>query len=99
MINALSTAVSGLQNATQRLDSSAHNIANALTPGFRRETVQATARADGGVNTQLARAPQEGVSLEAEIVDQLAAAVSYKANLKVIDTVDRTLGRWLDEKA
>lgn len=99
MIQALSIAASGLNAASARLDTSAHNIANVATPGFRRETVQASARAEGGVNTQVARAPQEGVSLEEEIVDQLAAAASYKANLKVIDTVDRTLGRWLDEKA
>jgi len=38
------------------------------------------------------------VSLEQEAVDQLAAALSFKANLKVIETVDRTLGQWVDER-
>jgi flagellar hook-associated protein FlgK len=99
MIKALSTATSGLRTATQRLDTSAHNVANALTPGFRRHEVQATARAEGGVESQVTRSATPGVSLEQEAVDQLAAALSFKANLKVIETVDRTLGRWLDEKA
>lgn len=99
MINALSTAVSGLHNATQRLDTSAHNVANTLTPGFRRQAVQASPRAEGGVDTRVTRAAEPGVSLAQEVVDQLAAAASFKANLKVIETVDRTLGRLLDKKA
>ncbi len=85
MMKVLSTATAGLQAATRRLDTSAHNIANVSTPGFHRHEVKATAR--------------EGVSLEQEIVDQIAAAASFKANAKVIGVVERTLGRWLDEKA
>lgn len=99
MIPALSTASSGLQAASRRLDTAAHNVANALTPGFQRQQVQASARAEGGVDTRIDRAPEPGVSLEQEVVDQLAAAASYKANLKVIETVDRTLGRLLDQRA
>lgn len=99
MMKVLSTAVSGLQATTRRLDTSAHNIANANTPGFHRHEVKAAARAEGGVDTRVERAPREGVSLEQEIVDQLAAAASFKANAKVIGAVERTLGRWLDERA
>lgn len=99
MMKVLSTAVSGLHAATRRLDTSAHNIANAHTPGFHRHEVKAAARAEGGVDARVERAPREGVSLEQEIVDQIAAAASFKANAKVIGVVERTLGRWLDERA
>ncbi|MBX3608861.1 MAG: flagellar basal body rod protein [Hydrogenophaga sp.] len=99
MISALSTATSGLQAASLRLDASAHNVANAMTPGFRREEVRASARAEGGVEAHTERAASPGVSLEQEVVDQMAAALSFKANVKVIETVDRTLGRLFDEKA
>lgn len=100
MIPALSAAASGLQAASLRLDSSAHNVANAQTPGFRRQEAQASARAgSGGVDTRVARSAREGVSLEQEVVDQIAASALFKANAKVVATVDRTLGRWLDEKA
>ena len=36
----LPISLSGLQAATTRLGASAHNIANAQTPDFRREVVQ-----------------------------------------------------------
>lgn len=99
-INALGTAASGLRAATLRLDTSAHNVANAQTPGFRRHEVQATARAaSGGVDAHVERSAQQGVSLEQEAVDQMAAVLSFKANAKVIETMDHTLGRWLDERA
>lgn len=99
MLSALSIATSGLHAASQRLDASAHNVANAQTPGFRRQQVQASARPEGGVQVRSERAPAPGVSYEQEAVDQMAAAASFKANLKVIETVDRTLGRLLDERA
>lgn len=100
MMSALSAAASGLHAATRRLDVSAHNVANAATPGFRRHELRATARPDnGGVDVQVERATREGVSLEQEVVDQIAASAMFKANAKLIATTDRTLGRWLDEKA
>jgi flagellar hook-associated protein FlgK len=99
MMKVLSTATAGLHAATRRLDTSARNIANVNTPGFHSHEVKATARAEGGVDTRTERAPREGVSLEQEIVDQIAAAAGFKANAKVIGVVERTLGRWLDERA
>ncbi|MFT7401271.1 MAG: flagellar hook-associated protein FlgK, partial [Hydrogenophaga sp.] len=44
--------LSGMRAAQQRLDTHAHNIANAATPGFQRQTVVQTAQpGTGGVNT------------------------------------------------
>ena len=44
MMKVLSTATSGLQAATRRLDASAHNIANGPTDGFKRVVAQANAQ-------------------------------------------------------
>ena len=47
-----STALSGLNAASLQLQSSAHNIANAMTPGFRRQLVSQTADPAGGVRVR-----------------------------------------------
>jgi flagellar hook-associated protein FlgK len=98
-VNVLSTALSGLQSAQLRLDSTANNVANVATPGFRRQEAVAEARPEGGVNTRLQKAEQPGVNLEEEVVEQMSASVAYRANLQVVRTTDRTLGALLNEKA
>jgi flagellar hook protein FlgE len=99
-MNALaSIALSGLNAAQQKLGASAHNIANAQTPGFRRQQVVQQAEAQGGVRTQLATAPVEGDALADDLVAQMSAALEFKANLRVLKTHDRLLGTLLDEEA
>lgn len=99
-MNALSgIALSGLQAAQQKLGASAHNIANAQTPGFRRQLVVQQAEAQGGVRTQLATAPAEGNALADDLVAQMSAALEFKANLRVLKTHDRLLGTLLDDEA
>ncbi|MFO1217947.1 MAG: flagellar basal body protein [Burkholderiaceae bacterium] len=94
-----SIALSGLQAAQQRMGASAHNIANAQTPGFHRQLVQQQASPDGGVATQLAGSPLEGDSLAEDIVAMKSAALEFKANLRVLRTQDQLLGSLLDEVA
>lgn len=48
MSSLTSIAQSGLQAAQTRLSAAAHNVANAQTPGFRRQTVTAQAVAPAG---------------------------------------------------
>lgn len=48
MINAFFSALSGLQTASRQLQSSAHNIANLQTPGFKKSTVHLGDVATGG---------------------------------------------------
>lgn len=98
-MSALATiARSGLQAAQLRLDSSAHNVANLNTPGFRRQTVELqTAPAPGGVQARLAEpAPEPGVALEAEAVEQMAATYAFRANLLVLRRADEMAGTLLD---
>ena len=94
-------AQSGLQAAQLRLDSSAHNVANLNTPGFRRHTVdQQAAPAPGGVQVRVAApAAAPGVALEAEAVEQISATYAFQANLLVLRRADEMAGALLDVRA
>ena len=98
-MNTLATALSGLNAASVRLDTSAHNIANTLTPGFRRQTVVQQALPGGGVAASVERAAAPGESLADDLVGQISASLVYKANLKVVQTQDEIMGSLLDVKA
>lgn len=93
-------AHSGLQAAQLKLNSSAHNVANMNTEGFRSVTVEQEAvEPQGGVRTRTGRAAQENVALEKEAVDQMEATYSFSANLQVMKVQDRMMGSLLDTHA
>ncbi|MCB1978689.1 MAG: flagellar basal body protein [Burkholderiaceae bacterium] len=94
-----SIATSGLAAAQLRLDASASNVANLNTPGYRARQVAQQATPGGGVAASVQRADAEGVSLEKEIVDQLAAKQAFLANLQTLRTGDAVLGALLDVRA
>lgn len=94
-----SIALSGLQAAQLQLGSAAHNIANAMTPGFRRQLVAQQAVPGGGVATSIERAPAEGDALAEDLVALKLAPHRFKANLQVLRTHERMLGTLLDETA
>lgn len=99
MSSASAIAQTGLNVAQQRLDASAHNVANLQTPGFHRQQVQQQAVAPQGVQADTRKAPHAGAALADDLVNQMSAAYSFEANLKVIRTEQRMLGRLLDEQA
>lgn len=93
-------ASSGMRAAQQRLDSSAHNIANLQTAEFRRQTTnQQTEPAQGGVRASNAPAKTPGNALETDMVGQIAATYDFAANLQAFKRQDQMLGALLDEKA
>lgn len=105
---ATAIGLSGMRAAQQRLDSSAHNIANLQTRGFQRQTVEQTAQPDlGGVNTRQRAAPTgngEGAGdgfahLADDMVEQRMSLYSFAANLKTVEAKDRMLGTLLDTQA
>jgi flagellar hook-associated protein FlgK len=99
-MNAVSSiALSGLQAAQTRMGSSAHNIANALTPNFRRQVVAQQSVAQGGVATAIDRAPIAGDALAEDLVALKLSQHLFTANLKVLRTQDRMLGTLLDVQA
>lgn len=94
-----SIAQSGMSAATLRLNSSAHNIANDQTPGFRRQLVTQETQAGGGVAASVSPADVAGVNLAEDLVQQMAASYAFTFNLKTIQTEHHMLGTLLDMKA
>jgi flagellar hook protein FlgE len=103
MNTTLSIAMSGLNATSTRLNVSAHNIANSQTPEFKRQQVEQTALAEGGVSVSLGNLDAAEASplatLADDLVEQMVAAYEFKANLKVIQTQQDLLGQWLDTRA
>ncbi|ALV07239.1 flagellar basal body protein [Roseateles depolymerans] len=94
--NSLSTVLSGISAANERLRASANNIANLNTEGYRRERVEAQTTDSGGVSTTVTKLPTPGQDLATDVVDQQAAAYTFIANLKVLQTQVRAEGALLD---
>jgi hypothetical protein len=89
-------ASSGLGAAWLGADVAANNIANAMTPGYRREQLLQQADPAGGVSASVTRLPQPGDDLVADLVGQQMAAYSFKANVRVLQTADSMMGSLLD---
>jgi flagellar hook protein FlgE len=96
MSSIASIALSGLNAASNQRATAAHNIANAQTPGFRRQLVQLTAQPEGGVIVSISQATKPGETLAEDAVTQMSAAYAFKANLLTLKTQDRMLGSLLD---
>ena len=104
--SAAATGLSGMRAAQLRLDISAHNVANAQTPGFQRQGVTQTARPGlGGVEAQVnqnaasASASGDFSNLAEDMVAQRMSVYSFAANLRTVETQDRMLGTLLDTRA
>ena len=99
-MNSLSSiSLSGLNAAMLRLDAAGNNIANAQTPGFRRQSVLQSEDAGGGVTASIGRESDPGENLAAAVVEQVSAVYSFKANLRVIQAQDEMMGSLVDLKA
>jgi flagellar hook-associated protein FlgK len=96
-----------MRAAQLRLDTSAHNVANAQTPQFQRHAVTQTARPGlGGVDAQVTREPDAAPAsggdfrhLAQDLVEGRMSVYSFAANLRVVETEDRMLGTLLNERA
>lgn len=101
-MTALSSPLSGIQAASLRLDVAAHNIANAQTPDFRREVAQQQTVGTGlgqeqpGVVVTIGKSSEIGADLATDLVEQMQASYSFKANLRSIRTQDEMMGSLLD---
>jgi flagellar hook-associated protein FlgK len=92
----LAIASSGMHAATQRANVAANNIANAMTPAYRREQLLQQTDPSGGVRTSVTQLPQPGEDLASDVVDQQAALYSFKANVRVAQVSDQMMGTLLD---
>ena len=98
-MNTSATALSGMNAASLRLDTSANNVANSLTPGYQRQATLQQAVPGGGVVATVRQADAESGSMAEDLVTQIDASVQFKANLKVLQTQNRLLGTLLDLRA
>ena len=98
MASISSITLSGMNAAQTQLQASANNVANLVTPGYRRQEVVQTPQSGGGVQAQTVRAEAAGSSLEADVVAQLQAKNSFLANLAVFKTTNQMAGALLDQK-
>jgi flagellar hook-associated protein FlgK len=103
---AATAGLSGMRAAQLRLDTSAHNVANAQTTGFQRQRVTQTAQPGlSGVDAQPERvghAALEGGDaghLAEDRVAQHMSVYSFSASLRTVQTQDRMLGALLDARA
>ena len=94
-----SIALSGMAAAQTTLNSSAHNIANVNTAGFRRQEATQTEQKSGGVSASIMKPSSDGAGLESDMVAQLQAKNSFLANLAVFKTSDKMAGALLDTSA
>jgi flagellar hook protein FlgE len=95
------TGLSGLRAASTRMDVAAFDIANAETPGFRRQQA-VLATATPGVSASVVRdaAPTEDVGVQPEdVVGLLAAKNAFLANLAVFRTGNQVTGTLLQAVA
>jgi flagellar hook protein FlgE len=88
--------VSGIRDATVRLDVAASNIANATTEGFTPSRVVSTALPGGGVDPRVVPGNLAGVDLVGELVGVMMAKAAFVANAKMLSTTSRTERRALD---
>ena len=87
---AMSTALSGISAANERLRASASNIANLATSNQARPGVELT---------NVDKVPDREINPANEVVEQQSAAYAFVANLKVLQTQLNTTGVLLDIKA
>jgi flagellar hook protein FlgE len=92
----LSTALSGISVANERLRASAGNIANMQTTDFRRQEVQTQTLESGGVKGQLRKVEAVGNAVEADLMTQKSATYAFVANLRVLQTQIQASGTLLD---
>ncbi len=92
----LSTPLSGLSAANERLRASAGNIARLSTGNnTQRAQVDQTELAGGGVSTNTRQTNRPVVAAN-EVVEQQSATYSFVANLRVLQTQVRAEGALLD---
>lgn len=94
-----SISLSGMNAAQVQLQSSAHNIANSTTEGFKRQEVDLQAQTGGGVSASVSKRADVGSSLERDVLNQLSAKNAYLANLAVFKRSNEMAGALLDTKA
>ena len=91
----LNIAASGLAAAQAQLNTTANNIANADTPGYRAQRVDLVDLSAGGVAIS-GISQESSVDLAKESVDLIREKAFYTANAAVVRTADQLMGTLLN---
>jgi flagellar hook-associated protein FlgK len=82
----MNNALSGMLASRTAATTTAANIANASTPGYKRQVTSMNAEETGGVSAKVSGSASDGdndVDLATEILDMKQAEISFKANASV----------------
>ena len=104
-MDAISSALSGLQAASARRQAGGSNVANLLSDGYQATRVDLADQSSGGVRVaKVAKDESPGnpggsnVDLAREFTNSFVDGLLYNANLKVVQTEDERLKSTLDLK-
>jgi flagellar basal-body rod protein FlgC len=99
--NALTTAVSGLNNAALTYRVAAHNVVNVRTEGFKAQEVRPETQVTGTATVVHSRVVETDrpADYAREAITMIQARISYSANAQVITSLGELSGTLLDIKA
>ncbi len=94
-LRAMGLARAGMNVASRKLDTAAHNTANMVTEGYREVDARGV-EAQGGVRVHIRTSQTTGVDPVRAVVDRQFAALMYRANLEVVKVADEMVGETTD---
>ena len=97
--SAFNISLSGMNAAAEAQSAASNNLANTLSPKYRRQAVAQSEVATGGVATRRVRLAQVGENLVDDAVGQIGALYSFKANILALRVVDQMVGTVLNTRA
>lgn len=83
---AMTNALSGMQAGANRSAATANNVANAMTPGYGRNTSDLSTAPGGGVSVSVSNDQTAQIDLGTELLDLADAELAFKANAAVFET-------------
>jgi len=100
MIPPINATGSAVRAFSKGFEVSAHNVANALTPGFRPVEAVYEESPQGGVNVEVkAQESAEGTDIAEESVNMVVTNAALKSNLQMLKTSQRMTGMLIDTLA
>jgi flagellar basal-body rod protein FlgC len=108
-ISSLNIGISGMKAYQGALDSTANNVANALTKGYQVQLASFQENANGGVRVNISKAAQElatqsdntetsGTDLATELTNNLQYRAGFELSAKLVKTADEIFASLLDLK-
>ncbi len=112
MINGFDISISGMKAMETRMSTTANNLANTVSDGFKKDRVTLSENQNGGVEATISKVDTPGtvvedqgttrelsnVDMAEELVSTIPTKAIYTANLKMIQAQDEVMGTILNIK-